>query len=422
MTAKQVKEFFDALKLISAEKGIKLNVLIEKLKSAIVLAIKKQYFGVNKINVVIDVDSNEFKVSFFKMVVENVKNFANEISLNEALSISKKARLGEMLEVLVESKQIGRLAAGAAKQQIMQGIRDIEKESLVQRMGERVGTLVAVPVEMVDSNKGDVILKIDGSEVVLFKNSQLPADDFKVDDIVKVYAVNLNSSGSGCLLKVSRTHPDFVRKLFEVEVPEIETGKIEIKRIAREAGVRTKIAVSTNDPNLEPVGCCIGNKGIRIDAVVKELRGEKIDVVKYSENEEEFVSFALMPAKALAVKILVDGSSNEKIAFVAVDKAQISLAIGGKGLNVKLAAILTGCKIDIVAVDEAVDDVQAAIDAALKERVAALKVNEQESPFEEDIAVEKSEQELLEEEDVHNFEVERMLEAFRSAKKQKKAF
>ena len=197
MTAKQVKEFFDALKLISAEKGIKLNVLIEKLKSAIVLAIKKQYFGVNKINVVIDVDSNEFKVSFFKMVVENVKNFANEISLNEALSISKKARLGEMLEVLVESKQIGRLAAGAAKQQIMQGIRDIEKESLVQRMGERVGTLVAVPVEMVDSNKGDVILKIDGSEVVLFKNSQLPADDFKVDDIVKVYAVNLNSSGSG---------------------------------------------------------------------------------------------------------------------------------------------------------------------------------------------------------------------------------
>lgn len=416
MTAKQVKEFFDALKLISAEKGVKLNILIDKLKSAIVLAIKKQYFGVNKINVVIDVDSNEFKVSFFKLVVENVKNFANEISLEDALSISKKAKLGEMLEVDVDSKQIGRLAAGAAKQQIMQGIRDIEKESVAQRMGGRVGTLVVAPVEMVDSNNGNVVLKIDGADVILFKNSQLPTDDFKVGDMVKVYAVNLNSSGSGCLLKVSRTHPDFVRKLFEVEVPEIESGKIEIKRIAREAGVRTKIAVLTNDSNLEPVGCCIGNKGTRIDAVVKELRGEKIDVVKYSENLEEFVSFALMPAKALAVEIFESKLTDDRIAFVAVDQSQISLAIGGRGLNVKLAAILTGHKIDIVSVDEASDDVHAVVKAALKERVSLLKGAVKE-PVEEKVVVQKSEQELMEEEDVHNFEVERMLEEVKVVKK-----
>lgn len=409
MTARQVKEFFDALKLISSEKGVNLNILIEKLKSAIILAVKKQYFGVDKINVVIDVDKKEFKVSFFKMVVENVKNFANEILLDDALKISKKAKLGEMLEVDVDSKQIGRLAAGAAKQQIVQGIRDIEKENVAQLMGERVGTLVTAPVEMVDSAYGNVVLKIDGNEVVLFKNSQLPGDSFKVGNMVKVYAVDLNSSGSGCLLKVSRTHPDFVRKLFEVEVPEIEDGKIEIKRVAREAGIRTKIAVSTNDSNLEPVGCCIGHKGVRINAVVQELGGEKIDVIKYSNDAEEFVRFALMPAKVLAIEVFENKATDEKIAFVAVEPSQVSLAIGSRGLNAKLAAFLTGYKIDIISV-ESQEEAQALIKNKMDEKLNSSK---NENVVVEKVVVQKSKQELMEEEDVHNFEVECMLEDFK---------
>lgn len=407
MTAKQVREFFYALKLISAEKGVELKVLIDKLKNAIALAVKKQYFGVDKINVVIDVEKNEFKVSFFKMVVDNVKNFANEISLEEALTISKKARIGEMLEVNVDSKQIGRLAAGAAKQQIMQGIRDIEKESIVERMGDRVGTLVTAPVDMVVPSSGNLVLKVEGSAVTLFKNSQLPSDDFKVGDIVKVYALNLDSNGQG-LLNVSRTHPDFVKKLFEVEVPEIEDGKIEIKKVAREAGIRTKIAVCTHDPNLDPVGCCIGNKGTRIGAVVKELGGEKIDVVKYSDDIKEFVAFALMPAKVLAVEIFHNELNDEKVAFVAVEASQISLAIGSAGLNAKLATFLTGYRIDIVSVGEQ-DDAETLVKNRLNEKVESLNCSKHVKD-EEPCVVAKSEQELIEEEDIHNFEVERMLE------------
>lgn len=411
MTARQIKEFFDALKLISSEKGVDLGVLIEKLKGAMVLAVKKQYFGVDKINVVIDVENNVFKVSFFKMVVDKVKNFANEILLDDALKISKKAKIGEMLEIEVESSQIGRLAAGAAKQQIVQGIRDMEKENIVDRMGDRVGTLITAPVDLVDSSCENVVLKIDGSEVILFRNSQLPGDDFKVGDMVKVFAVNLNSSGSGCLLKVSRVHPDFVRKLFEVEVPEIEDGKIEIKRIAREAGVRTKIAVSTSDPNLDPVGCCIGNKGTRIGAIVNELNGEKIDIVKYSDDLRKFVEFALLPAKVLFIEVLRLASEN--IAFVAVEPSQISLAIGSRGLNVKLAAFLTGCKIDIVSSDEQ------NCEELIQEKIAEKKAEFEKLTGDGDgdgcevsdsNEVVKTLEELVEEEDIHNFEVDRMLE------------
>ncbi len=407
MTARQIKEFFVALKLISSEKGVDLGVLIEKLKSAMVLAVKKQYFGVDKINVIIDVENNVFKVSFFKMVVDNVKNFANEILLDDALKISKKAEIGKMLEIEVESSQIGRLAAGAAKQQIVQGIRDMEKENIVDRMGDRVGTLITAPVDLVDSSCDNVVLKIDGSEVILFKNSQLPGDDFKVGDMVKVFAVNLDSSGSGCLLKVSRVHSDFVKKLFEVEVPEIEDGKIEIKRVAREAGVRTKIAVSTSDPNLDPVGCCIGNKGTRIGAIVNELNGEKIDIVRYSDDLRKFVEFALLPAKVLAVEVL--NLASENIAFVAVEPSQISLAIGSRGLNVKLAALLTGCKIDIVSSDE--QNCEELIQEKIAEKKAEFeKLTSDGCEVSDSDVVVKTAEELMEEEDIHNFEVDRMLE------------
>ncbi len=409
MTSKQVKEFFDALKLISSEKGLELTTLIEKLRAAIVLAVKKQFYGVDKINVVIDLENNLFKVSFFKLVVPVVKNFANEIQFDDALKISKRAKLGELLEIEVDSKKLGRLAAGAAKQQIMQGIRDIEKENIAERMEGKVGNLISAPVELVDHVGGNVVLKIDGNDVVLFKNSQLPNDDFKVGDIVKVFAVNLDSSGSGCLLKISRTHPDFVRKLFEVEVPEIQDGKIEIKKIAREPGVRTKIAVLTNDVNLEPVGCCIGNRGVRINAIVSELGGEKIDVVKFSSEADKFVEFALLPAKISKIKV-VNLNDDEKMAFVAVKPSQISLAIGSGGLNAKLAAFLTGYKIDIFSEDILLEtDFETIVKNKLKEKVKISKKN-MTTTVKVETPVKKTEQELLEEEDLYNFEVARMLD------------
>ena len=279
MNAKEAKEFFEALNFISAEKGIDPDVLAEKLQSAITLAVRKQYHGASRINIVMDPLKSRFKVSFSKLVVEEVRDPVNEISLEAALAHSKKARVGDLVEIKVDSKHIGRIAAQAAKQQIMQIIRDVEKETITEKMGDKVGDIILAKVERVDPVSQNVILKIDGSEVALPRSKQLYNDEFFPGDIAKVYVVYLSSGDSQSPLKISRTHPNFVRRLFELEVPEISDGKIEIKKVAREAGVRSKVAVYSNDPNLEPVGCCIGNRGIRINSVVSQLAGEKIDVI-----------------------------------------------------------------------------------------------------------------------------------------------
>lgn len=403
MKAKQAKEFFEALNYISAEKGLNSSSLIKKLEKAIVLAVKKQYGKVEDINVDIDEKNLNFNVSFKKMVVDVVKNSSNEILLEDALKYNKKAKIGEPIEIKVDATQIGRLAAQAAKQQIMQGIKDIERENVLEKIGDKIGRILTAKVDVIDPVFGNVIFKIDDSDVVLYKNNQLPNDEFAVGDMVKVYAIEVDHTAADSLIKISRTHPDFVKCLFKMQVPEIEEGKIEIKNIARQAGVRTKIAVYSNDENLDAVGCCIGTKGVRIAEIIKELKGEKIDIIKYSEDKKEYISSALFPAKALEVEILeIEGI--EKIAYVSVASSQLSLAIGANGVNVKLAAFLTGYKIDISPENTlGIKGFKSTVKEKYQERLKKL------SEENKDKIVEKSLEETEEEEDIHSFEVEKML-------------
>ncbi len=411
MKAKQTKEFFDALNYITTEKGVQPDSLIKKLENAIILAVKKQYGKVEKIDVVIDPKKLNFNVSFSKLIVQNIKNPANEILLEDALKIRSDAKLGEYVKIYVDAKKIGRLAAQAAKQQIMQGIREIERENVIEKIGDKIGRILTVKVEMLDPVFGNVIFKIDDSEVILFKNQQLINDNFSVGDLVKVYAIELDSSSSGSLIKISRTHPNFVKGLFELEVPEIEEGKVKINKVARQAGIRTKIAVSCEDENIDAVGCCIGSKGTRIESVVEELNGEKIDIINYSEDEKEFVKAALAPAEVKFVEIK-EVKGLEKVAYVGVLSSQISLAIGASGLNVKLAAMLVGFKIDVNSSD--------GLSKEEFKKIAQKKFDERINKYTQN-AEEKKElktkEEIDEEEDIHALEVEKMLrEAEKNAK------
>ncbi len=403
MKAKQTKEFFEALNYITTEKGVSISSLVKKLENAIVLAVRKQYGKIDKINVIIDIENLNFEVSFSKLVVEEVKNPLNEILLEEALKIDKNTKVGKYVEIEVDSKQIGRLAAQAAKQQIMQGIKEIERENVIEKVGDKIGKILTVKVEMIDPVFSNVVFKIDDSEVILFKNQQLLNDNFKVGDMVRVYAIEVDSSGSGSLIKISRTHPNFVKSLFELEVPEIEEGKVVIKRVARQAGIRTKIAVYSEDENIDAVGCCIGSRGGRIESIVNELNGEKIDIIKYSTDPKEFIRAALSPAKVLDVEILeIEGV--EKIAYVLVPGNQISLAIGANGLNVKLAAMLTGYKIDISPENSlGVEGFKNTVQEKYQERLKKLSKNEI------SVTEKKTQEEIDEEDDIHSLEVEKML-------------
>lgn len=405
MNAKQTKEFFDALNYIAKEKAISINHIIKKLENAIILAVKKQYGKIEKINVVIDVENLNFGVSFFKMVVENVKNKLNEIELGEARKINKNAKIGEYIEIEVDSKKIGRLAAQAAKQQIIQGIKEIERENVLEKIEDKIGHILTAEVKMIDPVFKNVIFKIDDNEVILFKNQQLLNDEFFVGQMVKVYAIEVDDSNSGSLIKISRTHPNFVKSLFELEVPEIEEKKVEIKKIARQPGIRTKIAVASNDENIFPVGCFIGTKGSRIESIVKELNGEKIDILEYKEDAKEFIKAALAPARVKEIEIL-EMEGIEKIAYVSVLPSEISLAIGANGLNVKLAAILTGYKIDVNSYDESAKEGEKFKDMVknkFKQRInLLLKTKEQPK-------VKKTKEEIKEEDDIHFLEIEKML-------------
>lgn len=330
--------------MIAKEKGISMEYLIEKISNAITIAVKKDFGGIENVNVVIDPLTRRYKVSIIKTVVREVEDPVNEILIDEALKYSKRAMVGEPVEIKLETKQFGRIAAQTAKHVIRQGIREAEREQMLAQMGDKVGEVITATVSKIDPTNGNVIVEIDKSEVILFKNEQLPTDHLLPGDKVKVYVVDVMASEKRCSLKISRTHKDLVKRLFEIEVPEIFDGTVEVKSISREAGSRTKIAVYSKDENVDPIGACIGPKGMRVGNIIDELGGEKIDVVKYSEDPEKFIAEALSPATVVEVQLSDDG---EKIAFVSVPDHQLSLAIGNKGQNAKLAARLTGYKIDI---------------------------------------------------------------------------
>ena len=337
-------EFFEALSLLEREKGIPADYLLEKISNAIVIAVKRDHAGVENVLVDINPDKGVFDVAIVKNVVDQVEDDANEILLENAIQYDKKAQVGSVVNIPLETKQFGRIAAQTAKHVIRQGIREAERGQMLQEFQNKEQEIVTAIVQRIDQRRGTATLEIGRNEAVLPKSEQVPGEELHEGDRIKVYVVEVADSDRGPRVMISRSHPGLVKRLFEMEVPEIYDGVVEVKAISREAGSRTKIAVHTKDPNVDAVGACIGQRGVRVAKIVDELGGEKIDVIKYSEDPTEFIAAALSPADVITVEI---EDEEQKICHVVVPDNQLSLAIGNKGQNARLAARLTGWKIDI---------------------------------------------------------------------------
>ena len=337
-------EFFEALKLLEKEKGITGDYLLEKIRAAIIIAVKRDFGGKENIAVIMDPATNEFSVSLFKRLVEEVEDPDEEMLPEEAAKYTKKPLVGETVEIKLETKQFGRIAAQTAKHVIRQGIREAERGQQMQEFQRRNQELVTALVTRVDPKTGAATLEIGKAETVLPKSEQIGDEVLREGDHVKVYVVDVREGEKGPRALVSRTHPGLVKRLFEMEVPEIFNGVVEIKAVSREAGSRTKLAVLAHDENVDAVGACIGPRGARVGGIVDELGGEKIDIIEYSDEPEKFIAAALSPARVLSVEVDPEGA---KSCRVTVPDAQLSLAIGNKGQNARLAAKLTGWKIDI---------------------------------------------------------------------------
>lgn len=335
------KEFLTALDLLEKEKGIKKEILIEAMENALVTAYKKDYNPVSEVVAKVSEKTGDAKVYLRKTVCEEVTNPESEIEYKDALKISKKIEIGETVLVDVTPKTFGRIAAQNARGIVVQKIREVERGNMVSEFTEKTGTLVTGIVERIE--KGNIMVSIGRTEAVLTPNEQIVGEEYAHGEKIKIYVVQVKMIGKAPQVVISRSHPNLVRCLFEQEVPEIADGTIEIKSIAREAGARTKIAVFSNDKNVEAVGSCIGPKGMRVENILRELRGEKIDIINYSEDTATFIREALSPATVVTCNVNPD----EKICYVTVEKDQLSLAIGKEGQNARLAAKLTGYKIDI---------------------------------------------------------------------------
>lgn len=376
MNTKEMRDFFEALQLLEMEKGIDAGYLIEKITNAIVIAVKRDYDVAENVNVTINPETFQFRVSITKTAVAEVEDPATEISMDEALKYNNHPVEGMPVEIVLDTKQFGRIAAQTAKHVIRQGIREAERSQLVAQYQNKVYEVVTATVQKIEPATGNATVEIDHNEVLLFKNEQLPNDNLKEGDHIKVYVVDVVNFERRCSLKISRTHKDLVKRLFEREVPEVFDGTVEIKAISREAGSRTKMAVWSKNPDVDPIGACIGPKGSRISAVVSELKGEKIDIVKYSEDDAEFITQALSPATVIGVEIL---PGEEKMCRVTVPDNQLSLAIGNKGQNAKLAAKLTGYKIDIRSEHDALQKDEEETAESTEESVEAEALPEEET-------------------------------------------
>ena len=347
-------DFFAAIEDIEREKGIPKTYMIEKITQALLAAYKKDNPACAD-NVVINMDDDKKRIDMYLRmeVVDVVENPATQMLLDAAGSYSKRAKVGSFVEVPIETKKFGRIAAQAAKQVIIQGIREAERGIIFDEFTSKEQEILTGTVSRIEPRTGSVSIKINSNseytEAMLSPNEQIKNERLVEGQLVKVFVVEVRKSTRGPQVLISRTHPGLVKRLFEIEVPEIFDGIVEIKSIAREAGSRTKIAVWSNDPDVDPIGACVGPKGGRVAGIVDELGGEKIDIIKYSEQPEEFISEALSPANAVSVTMLDEGKSCRVI----VPDSQLSLAIGKEGQNVRLAAKLTGYKIDIKPESEA---------------------------------------------------------------------
>ncbi len=339
------QELFMALEMLEKERGISADYLLEKVKNAIIIAVKKDYDVEDEnVSVTMNPQDNVFEVKLLRDVVSEVENPNTQLSVEQAKEIKKKYKLGDVVEQKLQTKDFGRIAAQTAKHVIRQGIREAERSQMYTEMQSKSHEIVSAVVTRVDPIKGVVALEIGKNEAILPRNEQVPGEELFEGERIKVYVVDVAVGERGPRVMISRTHPGLVKRMFEMEVPEVYDGTVEIKAIAREAGARTKLAVYSRDENVDPRGACIGNHGARVAEIVEELGGEKIDVVLWSEDPAEFIAAALSPASVVNVEIL-EGES--KSARATVPDNQLSLAIGNKGQNARLCARLTGYNIDI---------------------------------------------------------------------------
>ena len=335
------EQFIYALEELEQEKGINKEILIETIEAALISAYKKNFGSSENVYVNIDENTGDIKVLCAKTVVETVEDSAEEVSLAEAKEKNPAYEPGDRMEIEVTPAAFGRLAAQTAKQVVMQKIREAERGVIFEQYTEKEGEVLTAVVHRIDKSK--VFLEIGKAEGLMLPSEAIRTERLNINEKIKVYITEVKRTSKGPQIMVSRTHPNLVSRLFEMEVPEIKQNIVEIKNIAREAGFRTKISVAANEDNIDPVGACVGQKGSRIERVVEELKGEKIDVIPWSDDYVEYIANALRPAKVVMAQI----DEDERAAKVIVPDNQLSLAIGREGQNARLAAKLTGWKIDI---------------------------------------------------------------------------
>ena len=336
------QELMQALEELELTKDIKKEYMIEAIKAALVAACKKNYLDNLYVRVEMNEETGAIQAFTQKMVVEEVESPANEITLEEARAIKPSYEIGDFVDFAVDPMRFGRIAAQTAKQVVIQKIREAERGHLFDAFTEKEGKILTGIIQKEDK-KGIIVSLEDNAEGLLIPKEQIPGEEYPFNKRMKFFVMEIKKAYAGPQILLSRTHPGLIRKLFEQEVPEIADGTVEIKSVVREAGSRTKMAVWSNDEKIDPIGSCVGQKGMRVNAVMDCMGDEKIDIIKYSEDPAEFIKAALSPAKVTSVTI----NEEEKSAAVLVPEYQLSLAIGKEGQNVRIAARLTGWKIDI---------------------------------------------------------------------------
>ncbi len=335
-------EFFEALDLLEKQKGIPKEYMLERVEAALMNAFAKDQGPTAQVRIVLDPEKKDVQMYRLYQVVEEVEDPETQLTVEQAKKVSRRYKLGTVAEVKLDTKNFRRLSAQTAKQVIIQGIREAERGMLIKEYEDKRGEIITATVLRTDETTGNVTVDTGTSIATLIKGEQIPGDAFSDGERIKVFVTEVKKESRGPLVTLSRTHPGLVKRLFELEVPEVQDGTVVIKNVTREAGSRSKVAVYSTDDSVDAVGSCIGNRSMRINTIISELGGEKIDIIKYSEDPTEFIAAALSPATVN--EVVIEG---EKICRAYVDADQLSLAIGKEGQNARLAARLTGFKIDI---------------------------------------------------------------------------
>ncbi|MGL4650418.1 MAG: transcription termination factor NusA [Caldilineaceae bacterium] len=359
---------------VASDKGLDKEVIFDAIEAALVSAYKRNYGAVSNVSAEVDRTTGDMRVFAEREVVEDVMNERTEIALDDARKQEPKVELGDVIRVEMPAEEFGRIAAQTAKQVILQRIREAERDTVYENFAHKVGEILTAQVRSIDATSGAVTLLLDEKhEILMMKEDQIGPEKLRRGDFLKVYVVDVHKSTRGPVIKLSRTHRTLLRRLMEQEIPEVRDGLVEIKAIAREPGARSKAAVIATVPNVDPVGSCVGQRGLRIQNIVNELAGEKIDVIEWHAENAQYISNALSPARVTSV--LLDEKSNIKTAIVIVPDKQLSLAIGKEGQNARLAAKLTGWRIDIKSESEAAAE---GLDRLVVERAAARMASKQE--------------------------------------------